>query len=138
MGDYDADGYPDFVLQGYNNDEGRYVKVLHNRQGNGFEMVQKVTQVSEGGVSFGDFNADGLLDLVTVGYGDGPELRFFRGTGDATTLASNVLTLRFDDIVTNVTNTATQQSGPAYNLKGQRVTNDANGVVIKNGKVIVK
>lgn len=85
VGDYDADGYPDFVLQGHNDADGRYVKVLHNKQGNGFEMVQKVTQVSEVGVSFGDFNADGLLDLVTVGYGDGHELRFFRGTGDAAT-----------------------------------------------------
>lgn len=85
VGDYDADGYPDFVLQGHNDSEGRYVKVLHNRSGEGFEMVQKVTQVSEGGVSFADFNADGLLDLVTTGYGNGHELRIFRGTGDATT-----------------------------------------------------
>lgn len=83
VGDYDADGYPDIVLQGEGNSEGRFVKVLHNRNGEGFDEVQKVAQVSEGGVSFGDFNADGLLDLVTVGYGDGHELRVFRGTGDA-------------------------------------------------------
>ena len=82
VGDYDNDGYPDLVVQGEGNSEGRFVKVLHNRNGEGFDEVQKVAQVSEGGVSFGDFNADGLLDLVTIGGGDGLEFRIFRGTGD--------------------------------------------------------
>ena len=85
VGDYDGDGYPDLAIQGHSDKSGRYVKVLHNRQGEGFDEVQTVAQISEGGVSFADFNADGRLDLVTTGYGDGYELRFFRGTGDATT-----------------------------------------------------
>lgn len=85
VGDYDNDGYPDLAVQSHGDNVGRYVKVFRNRQGEGFEEVQTVAQVSEGGVSFADFNADGLLDLVTAGYGDGPELRFFRGTSNAAT-----------------------------------------------------
>lgn len=85
VGDYDHDGYPDLAVQSHGDNVGRYVKVFRNRQGEGFDEVQTVAQVSEGGVSFADFNADGLLDLVTAGYGDGPELRFFRGTGNAAT-----------------------------------------------------
>lgn len=85
VGDYDGDGYPDLVLQGEGSSAGRFVKVLHNRHGEGFDEVQKVASVSEGGVSFGDFNADGLLDIVTIGGGDSYEFRVFRGTGDATT-----------------------------------------------------
>ncbi len=86
VGDYDADGYPDIVLQGMNGDT-RFVKVLHNKQGQGFELAQQLTPQGEGGVTFADFNADGLLDIASAGKGNSGimELRFYRGTGNAET-----------------------------------------------------
>lgn len=84
VGDYDNDGYPDFVFQGDNHDVGlRFVKVLHNNHGNGFTVAQTLCAQSEGGVTFGDFNADGWQDIVCVGWeDDGMSIRFYRGTGN--------------------------------------------------------
>lgn len=84
VADYDLDGYPDLVVQGIPMQGRGFVKVLHNRQGQGFELAQDFPQAPwSGGVTLTDLNADGWPDLAVTGWGDtgGPELRFYRGTG---------------------------------------------------------
>ena len=44
VGDYDKDGYPDVLVEGYGSD-GRFVKLLHNKQGQGFEEVLPVKPI---------------------------------------------------------------------------------------------
>lgn len=39
VADYDRDGYPDVLIQGRGNKESRYVKLFHNKKGEGFEEV---------------------------------------------------------------------------------------------------
>lgn len=44
VGDYDKDGYPDVVVTGTGS-EGRFVRLLHNKQGLGFERVTPVKPI---------------------------------------------------------------------------------------------
>lgn len=84
VGDYDRDGYPDLVTQGKFGEDRGFVKVLHNRQGQGFEVVQNIANAPwSGGVTLTDLNADGWPDLAVTGWGDrhAPEIRFYLGTG---------------------------------------------------------
>ena len=92
VGDYDNDGYPDLVAEGYSVDAGRFVKVLHNDNGEQFRLVQSLNTQSEGSIGLGDFNADGLLDLATTGWTDaeGRAIYFYKNTGDANTPFTNI------------------------------------------------
>lgn len=45
VGDYNKDGYPDIIVQGTGNG-GRFVKLLRNKGGNGFELVHPVKPIA--------------------------------------------------------------------------------------------
>ncbi|MCX6256453.1 MAG: FG-GAP-like repeat-containing protein [Bacteroidia bacterium] len=67
-GDYNNDGYPDFVLTG-NLGYNIITKVYKNNNGNSFtEQTQIILPgVNSGSVAWGDFNNDGKLDLLLTG-----------------------------------------------------------------------
>ena len=92
VGDYDNDGYPDLVAMGYSEEAGRFVKVLHNDNGEHFTLAQELDRQSEGSIGLGDFNQDGLLDLATTGWTDeyGLTIYFYIGTGDASSPFTNI------------------------------------------------
>ena len=45
VGDYNKDGYPDIIVQGTGNG-GRFIKLLRNKGGNGFELVHPVKPIA--------------------------------------------------------------------------------------------
>ena len=112
IGDYDKDGYPDVVMQGYTQ-QGYTTRLLHNEQGKGFKdahvfhplpfdvevnrkglyeeippvtddegnieipgdytqvPTMKIKQMSHGALAFIDWDNDGWLDIITVGFCEG-------------------------------------------------------------------
>lgn len=69
VGDYDKDGYPDVVVEGTGSG-GRFVRLLHNKRGTGFELVKPVkpiaftTEINPIGLyekSEDVYDADGIL-----------------------------------------------------------------------------
>lgn len=63
VGDYDKDGYPDVLVEGNGND-GRFVRLLHNKQGKGFELVKPVIPISFAE----EFNPIGLYEQGEAKY----------------------------------------------------------------------
>lgn len=82
-GDYDGDGFLDFVVTGTNND-GNPQSVLYRKNTNGNFTEQNsinLTGVSDGGISWGDFDNDGDLDLLING---NPSSFIYSNNGDGT------------------------------------------------------
>ena len=77
VGDYDNDGWVDVFIQGDSGD-GRVASLYRNLQGTGFQKVatpvngtDEMLGVSGSSASWGDWNKDGYLDLLSNGYSDG-------------------------------------------------------------------
>ncbi len=91
FGDYDLDGYYDFVLTG-ENEFGEYFSYLYkNNIGTSFtEITQfKLFNMSEGAIIWADINNDGYQDLIASGFQQGvfpAEAVYFenKGTGTGT------------------------------------------------------
>jgi hypothetical protein len=73
-GDYDNDGWMDIFIQG-GNSSGRPAFVFKNLQGTGFVKVENpvngtspMVRLDGGSAAWGDWNKDGYLDLVSMGY----------------------------------------------------------------------
>jgi hypothetical protein len=86
-GDYDDDGFPDLYLGGIWLEHGP--TLLHNNADGGFSDVTTAmglptTYCEDDGVAWGDYNNDGLLDLL-VSQGNGP-LKLYRN--DTTTFTN--------------------------------------------------
>lgn len=78
-GDYDRDGYADLVIVGKVGSE--YVtRIYHNDGGRGFSDINAaIGNIADGAVSWGDFNADGYLDLAISGDSSvGPVLEIYQ------------------------------------------------------------
>lgn len=107
VGDYDKDGFIDVVVTGFgwlkeDEDAGlskdnpdvrteRMVRLYKNNGGNGFIEIEnplngteKFKGLTGGSVNFADLDKDGWLDIVSTGYGSGPEAYVYWNNGDGT------------------------------------------------------
>ncbi len=68
-GDYDNDGQLDVLLTGTENDNTTYVTLVYHNDGNGvFRKINAgLAGVWNGSVAFGDYDNDGLLDILLTG-----------------------------------------------------------------------
>ncbi len=87
--DYDNDGFKDFALNGWGGvDDSFYTKIFKNNGDETFtESGIELTQVWIGDMAWGDYNADGNIDLVVSGTGgDGTErsTTIYKNNGDGT------------------------------------------------------
>jgi len=89
-GDYDNDGYPDFVIAGSSSgaDAGATTKIYRNNGNgtfteNGSAILPALTRCS---VAWGDYDNDGALDLALAGWvpGVGRVARIYRNSGGGT------------------------------------------------------
>ena len=68
-GDYDNDGRLDLIYTGYTGSE--LVSILYHNTGTGFEdksdLLPDLPDISLGAVAWGDYDNDGLLDLILTG-----------------------------------------------------------------------
>jgi len=69
-GDYNRDGYPDFLVSG-NSPEGTISRVYRNNGNSTFSWQSEISLagVSDGAVAWGDYDSDGLQDIVITGSG---------------------------------------------------------------------
>ncbi len=91
-GDYDNDGYLDVLLTGQLRVEGGsnvigFAGLYHNIPsggGRGFTLKQSLPNIYQGSGTFGDYNNDGLLDILLTGYTDNGATfsRLYRNTGN--------------------------------------------------------
>ncbi|WP_346318060.1 FG-GAP-like repeat-containing protein [Chitinophaga sp. YIM B06452] len=68
-GDYDNDGYPDLLLAGFSSQNPDYylTSIFHNNGGAGFTADHTTLPGVSGTAAWGDYNNDGLLDVVLAG-----------------------------------------------------------------------
>jgi len=68
-GDYDNDGDLDIILAGVSTSNGtEYTQLFNNQGGDSFiEDSNVIVDVSEGSVTWGDYNGDGKIDLIITG-----------------------------------------------------------------------
>jgi PKD repeat protein len=73
-GDYDNDGFLDILLTGQNG-SGSISKLYKNNAGNSFSEQTEITLagVSSGSVAWGDYDANGRLDILLTGYNSNNE-----------------------------------------------------------------
>ncbi|NHB69202.1 FG-GAP-like repeat-containing protein, partial [Perlabentimonas gracilis] len=84
-GDYDNDGYIDLLLTGFRPGFGRISKVFRNISGSFFDIEAGLEGVIDGAVAWGDFNNNGLLDIIITGEADfGSVTKIYFNNGDHT------------------------------------------------------
>jgi len=87
-GDYNSDGYPDILLTGFSS-SGSVSKIYENN-GNGTFSEDTIADsalsaVSYGSVAWGDYNADGRLDILLTGYSSsGRVAKIYENNGNGT------------------------------------------------------
>jgi uncharacterized repeat protein (TIGR01451 family) len=95
-GDYDNDGYLDVLLTGSDASFADVTRIYHN-QGNGTFSAAAVTlpALSSGSTGrWGDYDADGDLDILLAGYSGGSKImRIYRNNGNSTFTDSGVANL---------------------------------------------
>lgn len=87
-GDFNNDHYLDALISGQNLAGLGTTKIYQNNANNTFTELPGVTipGVYNGSVSWGDYNNDGFLDILIIGYNDdlGPISRIYKNNGDKT------------------------------------------------------
>ena len=84
-GDFDGDGDLDIIIQGYTT--ASQITTLYENKGNDTFTDTGIVfpALADGSVSFTDFNNDGHLDILVVGFdGAGQLVKIFKNNGDAT------------------------------------------------------
>jgi hypothetical protein len=66
-GDFDNDGRPDVILSGTSVPGSRRTQLWHNTASGFTNVTTQLTQLRNSTVAWGDFNNDGLLDVVIAG-----------------------------------------------------------------------
>jgi hypothetical protein len=106
-GDFDNDGYQDFAICGRTTGVWDFpnpiTKVFHNNKGNGtFSEVtaSPMAGVCRGVIAWGDFNNDGLLDLLVAGQLNGDSGSAFGHTRDTIVIYRNMGNGTFNGINT--------------------------------------
>ena len=86
-GDYNNDGLEDILLSGLDNLNTNICKVFKNNGGNSFTAISAagLTGISASYVSWGDYNNDGLLDILASGYDASiPDTKVYKNNGNDT------------------------------------------------------
>jgi hypothetical protein len=83
-GDYDNDGDLDLAIAGWNSSSGNISKIYKNTNGVFTDIEAGLTGVSDGSLSWGDYDNDGDLDLAVAGYNLGYISRIYRNDGNNT------------------------------------------------------
>ncbi|MCP4314198.1 MAG: T9SS type A sorting domain-containing protein [Bacteroidetes bacterium] len=89
VGDYNNDGYSDILTCGYNLSQNIFTSVLRNNAGSSFTNIDAgIVGYSYGGLSWGDYDSDGDLDIFITGglYGGGGSTQILQNQGDETFL----------------------------------------------------
>ena len=96
-GDYNSDGWLDFVLDGYTSN-GPSTRVYRNTGGNFTEFAANVIGAYEGSLAWGDYDSDGALDLLVTGRAPNPLVltRVYRNTGSGFNLMSELTGLFYE------------------------------------------
>jgi hypothetical protein len=87
-GDYNNDGNPDILLTGLSTSLGRISRVYVNNGNNIFSQLMGagLTGLSNGSAAWGDYDNDGLLDILLTGSSDSftPVSKVYRNNGNGT------------------------------------------------------
>lgn len=91
-GDYDNDGFLDLIVTGLKNSSVTVTKIYHNQNGSGLfqdidpaNTLNNLPGICSGSVAWGDYNNDGLLDLLFSGAhanSFSPVTRLYRNVGN--------------------------------------------------------
>ncbi|MEI8203637.1 MAG: FG-GAP-like repeat-containing protein [Bacteroidota bacterium] len=86
-GDYNNDGYLDFIISGYTSTALNITKIYKNNGNNTFteQTGISITGVRNSSIAWGDYNNDGWLDILLTGYnGTGDVSKIFKNNGNGT------------------------------------------------------
>ena len=91
-GDYDNDGYPDFLLAGNTGSED-ISKIYHNNGDGSFEEQSSIplTGISDGSAVWGDYDNDGYLDILLTGSTSNSKIYHNNGNNSFTEQTSIIL-----------------------------------------------
>jgi len=99
-GDYDNDGNPDILLTGYTGDSERISKIYRNNGDITFteQITISLPGVYDGSADWGDYDNDGDLDILLIGWTDNDYItKIYRNNSDNTFIEQSDISLQGAD-----------------------------------------